>query len=216
MLGERLSQLVSFEALKLAAGAVLLSPYIPLLFMGEEYAEMAPFLYFISHTDSQLVEAVRAGRKQEFADFHTLGEPPDADGLETFAKSTLNWELQRSGHNQILRSFYRRLIALRKALPSLRAPTREGTCIDSLNAKKLLMVYREYQDNQTLLILNFNTEAVTWAGVIPKGDWHLEVDSAAPQWSGHQPERAPTLQPDQPVALQPQSFVLYNHGRAVD
>ncbi len=67
MLGERLSQLVSLEALKLAASAVLLSPFIPLLFMGEEYGEVAPFQYFISHLDAQLVDAVRRGRREEFA-----------------------------------------------------------------------------------------------------------------------------------------------------
>jgi len=64
--GERLSQLISFEALKLAAGAVILSPCVPLIFMGEEYAEEAPFLYFVSHSDPELIEATRAGRRMEF------------------------------------------------------------------------------------------------------------------------------------------------------
>src|SRR5206468_2204390 len=63
MLGERLGCLVGFETLKLAAGIVILSPYIPLLFMGEEYGETAPFQYFTSHTDEQLMEAVRRGRR---------------------------------------------------------------------------------------------------------------------------------------------------------
>ncbi len=76
MLGERLFQLISFESLKLAAGAVLLSPYIPLLFMGEEYGEEAPFTYFVSHSDPELIQAVRKGRKQEFEAFHYDGEPP--------------------------------------------------------------------------------------------------------------------------------------------
>ena len=69
MRGERLSTLVSFEALKLAAGIVLLSPNIPLLFMGEEYGEEAPFQYFVSHSDHELIEAVRRGRREEFAAF---------------------------------------------------------------------------------------------------------------------------------------------------
>jgi 1,4-alpha-glucan branching enzyme len=84
MLGERLSQLIPFEALKVAAGAVLLSPYLPLLFMGEEYGETRPFLYFVSHGDADLVEAVRQGRKAEFRDFHAQGEPPDAVSPDTF------------------------------------------------------------------------------------------------------------------------------------
>ena len=61
--GERLSSLVNFEALKLAAGINLLSPFVPMLFMGEEYGENAPFQYFTSHGDPDLVEAVRRGRR---------------------------------------------------------------------------------------------------------------------------------------------------------
>jgi maltooligosyltrehalose trehalohydrolase len=66
MLGERLSVLIPFEALQLAAAVVLLSPYIPLLFISEEYAEEDHFLYFVSHSDEKLVEAVRNGRKKDF------------------------------------------------------------------------------------------------------------------------------------------------------
>ena len=55
---------MSFEELKLAAGLVILSPFIPLLFMGEEYAESAPFPYFISHSDAELIDAVRRGRRE--------------------------------------------------------------------------------------------------------------------------------------------------------
>jgi maltooligosyltrehalose trehalohydrolase len=72
--GERLSSLFDWESLKLAAGLVLLSPHIPLLFMGEEYNETAPFLYFVSHGDPALIEAVRRGRREEFARFTWEGE----------------------------------------------------------------------------------------------------------------------------------------------
>ena len=99
---KRLTALVDFEALKLAAGATLLSPYIPLLFMGEEYGETAPFLYFVSHGDPDLVRAVREGRKREFADFHDLGEPPDAESPATFNQSTLNWDLLNQGKHRRL------------------------------------------------------------------------------------------------------------------
>ncbi len=69
MLGERTSTLVSFEMQKLMAAAVFVSPYIPMLFMGEEYAEPNPFLYFVSHTDKELAEAVSKGRKQSLQPF---------------------------------------------------------------------------------------------------------------------------------------------------
>ena len=75
-LGDRLSGIVSFEALKLAAGVVILSPFVPLLFMGEEYGETAPFLYFVNHSDPGLIEAVRKGRNEEFADFDGSASRP--------------------------------------------------------------------------------------------------------------------------------------------
>src|SRR5690349_24556369 len=70
MLGERSSVLVSFEMQKLMAAAVTISPFLPMFFMGEEWSEPNPFLYFVSHTDPQLAEAVRKGRKKEFSAFH--------------------------------------------------------------------------------------------------------------------------------------------------
>lgn len=66
--GERLRTLVSVPALKLAARLVLCAPNIPLLFMGEKYAEPAPFLYFTSHTDTALAQAVSEGQRREFAE----------------------------------------------------------------------------------------------------------------------------------------------------
>ena len=89
MLGERISDLIDFEATKLAAGALLLSPYIPLLFMGQEYGESSPFLYFVSHSDPELVEAVREGRKKEFTDFEAEGNYIDPQSEETFNSSKL-------------------------------------------------------------------------------------------------------------------------------
>ncbi len=74
--GERLSVLVNFEAQKLAAGMTLLSPFVPLLFMGEEYGEPSPFLYFTSHGDADLIEAVRRGRREEFSEFGWGEEVP--------------------------------------------------------------------------------------------------------------------------------------------
>ena len=105
MRGERLSGLVPFEALKLAAGAVLLAPNIPLLFMGEEYGEKAPFLYFVSHGDKALIEAVRKGRNDEFKHFAWNGEPPDPQDERTFLASKINWEKRRQGEHAVLLNF---------------------------------------------------------------------------------------------------------------
>src|SRR4029077_1030537 len=77
--GERLIQLVDFESIKLAAGVTLLSPFVPLLFMGEEYGETHPFLYSTSHFSPELNEAVRKGRREEFAAFGWGDDLPDPD-----------------------------------------------------------------------------------------------------------------------------------------
>jgi maltooligosyltrehalose trehalohydrolase len=120
-LGERLIQLTGPEAAKLAAAAVLLSPYVPLLFMGEEYGETAPFRYFTDFGDPALREAVSRGRRQEFAAFGWQGEVPDPQAPETFGDSGLRWERREAPVHRGVLAFYRRLLALRRAHPALGA-----------------------------------------------------------------------------------------------
>src|SRR5437764_6862750 len=93
MNGERLAALVPREKLRVAAAAIILSPFIPMLFMGEEYGEKAPFQYFTSHSDPDLIEAVRNGRREEFEEFAWKGEAPDPHDAETFNRSKLRWDL---------------------------------------------------------------------------------------------------------------------------
>ncbi|RYF22208.1 MAG: malto-oligosyltrehalose trehalohydrolase, partial [Flavobacteriales bacterium] len=109
MLGERAVELYGFAISKVLATAVLFSPFVPLLFMGEEWGETNRFQYFVSHTDEKLVEAVRKGRRAEFKDFHLAGEAPDPQSEETFKTSKLKWnELEEEQHLQMF-SFYKDL-----------------------------------------------------------------------------------------------------------
>jgi maltooligosyltrehalose trehalohydrolase len=120
MLGERLARIAGQEAARLMAGAILLAPRLPLLFMGEEYAEDAPFLFFTSHAGADLAEAVRRGRAEEFRSFRWAGEPPDPQAEDTFRRSTLRWESRTEGvHAQVL-DLYRALLRLRRDTPALR------------------------------------------------------------------------------------------------
>ncbi|HKJ86522.1 MAG TPA: malto-oligosyltrehalose trehalohydrolase, partial [Spirochaetia bacterium] len=91
MLGERLRTLVGVEAERAARALLLLSPYVPLLFMGQEYGEERPFLYFVDHTDADLLAATREGRRREFAAFHSDDEAPDPGARETRDASVLSW-----------------------------------------------------------------------------------------------------------------------------
>src|SRR5438067_2249973 len=124
--GERLSQLVDFESLKLAAGLLVLSPFVPLLFMGEEYAEPAPFLYFVDHSDPKLIESVRRGRRAEYEWLGgRLGQWPDPSHPDTFERSRLQRELAVEGRHADLLAFYRELLRLRRETPALAQLCRE-------------------------------------------------------------------------------------------
>ncbi len=118
--GERLAALVPPARVRLAAALVLLSPYLPLLFMGEEYGETAPFLYFIDHEDAALVDAVRNGRKQEFAAFGRPEDHIDPQRLDTFARCKLDWTKRYEGRGANLVQLYRDLLQLRKEEPALK------------------------------------------------------------------------------------------------
>jgi maltooligosyltrehalose trehalohydrolase len=119
--GERLSALVPFAQLKLAAALLLLSPYVPLLFMGDEYGETNPFLYFVSHTDPTLADAVRIGRARELESFGWDARVPDPRADATFARSKLDRAELEHGHwHRQLRAMYHDLLHLRRTEPALR------------------------------------------------------------------------------------------------
>ncbi len=121
--GDRITRLVTPAQCRLAAAALLLSPYVPLLFMGEEYGEESPFLYFVSHHGAELTEAVRSGRVAEFAGFAWEGEIPDPASEESFRLSKVDRaRAGLPGHREVL-ALYRDLIAARRAEPLLRPGT---------------------------------------------------------------------------------------------
>lgn len=124
-MGERLTQIVDPNALKAAIVLLLLAPMIPLLFMGEEWGEKHPFLYFTDHEDD-LAKAVRDGRREEFAHFTQFHDPamrhqiPDPNAINTFLNSRIEHhevdasedDSQRSEHERWW-NFYQQLLALR-------------------------------------------------------------------------------------------------------
>ena len=113
--GERLSTLIGRDLAAVVAPDVLLGPFIPLLFQGEEWAASTPFLYFTDFEPGDLAEAVRRGRREEFAAFGWRPEDvPDPQDPATYRRSQLDWaELDKPGHREML-ALYKRLIALRR------------------------------------------------------------------------------------------------------
>ncbi|HEU5424814.1 MAG TPA: malto-oligosyltrehalose trehalohydrolase [Nitrolancea sp.] len=182
--GERLGQLVPLARRKLAACAYLLAPFLPLLFMGEEYGEPHPFLYFTSHHDQRLVEAVRRGRKAEFAHFTGQAEPPDPQAVETFARSKLQLDLHTQGEHAALFRLYQELLRLRRALPALAKLSKDDLEVVSRAPDKLLAVHRWDGPSHAVLVLNLSDEASTLALELPGGRWAKRLDAAAPRFGG--------------------------------
>jgi maltooligosyltrehalose trehalohydrolase len=170
MHGERLSTLVSDEKLRLAAAVVLLSPFLPMLFMGEEYGERAPFQYFTSHSDPRLIEAVRRGRREEFEDFDWVGETPDPHDEETFQRSKLSWK-----EDKTLRRFYAELLGLRSDLPALRSHDLSALQTHADNARGVVLVLRD----DTLVAFNFSDRAQALDLPFTPSPWKALIDTGA-------------------------------------
>jgi maltooligosyltrehalose trehalohydrolase len=208
MLGERTSTLTSLEMQKLLAGAVIASPYLPMLWMGEEYSEPHPFLYFVSHTDPELAEAVRQGRRAEFAAFHAGGQAPDPMDEASFLESKLQWDLVQAEPHQTLFRWYQTLLRLRKQLPALRHLNRQNLDAEADQTAKTLVLHRWHEDQHLICLMNFSkgTQPLILPAFAPQ--WHKQLDSAAPEWKG--PAAAPdTLAAGATLQLCPESFVLY-------
>jgi maltooligosyltrehalose trehalohydrolase len=112
--GDRIAALVGFPKSRLAAALLLLSPYVPLLFMGEEYGEMNPFHYFVDHGDPKLIEAVREGRRKEFENFGWGEDVPDPQAPDTFERSRLDRRRMVVAEHAGMRALYRDLLSLRQ------------------------------------------------------------------------------------------------------
>ncbi len=181
--GERFGALASFEAQKLAAGAVLLAPYTPMLFMGEEYGEAAPFLFFTDFNDPGLGDAVREGRKREFA---MAGEddPPDPQSEETFLRSKLDWGLREKDRHALLLAFYRALLQLRQETPALRFPDKERMRVTPFPEHRALVVERWDGDDETLVAMNFGDHPAEVRFTLREGTWDCVLDSADARWGG--------------------------------
>ncbi len=120
-LGDRLAESVTPAAFRAMSTLFLLSPYTPLLFMGQEWNARTPFLYFTEHNE-ELGRLVTEGRRKEFAGFTQFAgaQVPDPQAPETFARSRLDWEEARRPEHAGVLSLYRELLRLRASEPALK------------------------------------------------------------------------------------------------
>lgn len=193
--GDRLSTQLPFEALKVARALVLLSPNLPLLFMGEEYGDTAPFQYFIEHSDPDLIEAVRQGRRREFAPFGWKAEDiPDPQDRATFERSRVNRERLDERQAGLLR-WTSRLIQQRKTRSSLGAGDSEILCrkVRDFEMEQVLVIHRQASGGEaSLLVLGFNRSPVTVTLSEPVGTWALTLCSMAEEFGGTGSDAIPT------------------------
>jgi maltooligosyltrehalose trehalohydrolase len=196
--GDRLSTIVSFEAVKVAAALMLAAPALPLLFMGEEYGETSPFQFFTSFLDPGLVEAVRQGRTAEFAKFGWQGNVPDPGAPATFLRSRLNHTLAAAPRHRELREYYRRWLELRAEHPALgsRHKQRARATLDA--GGQVLTLRRSAPEGPSIALVANLSKARQPMPADLTG--HVLLDSAEARFGG--PGQTPKLAPYQAVLFE--------------
>ncbi len=212
--GERLSMLVSFEKQKLAAAALLLSPYIPMLFMGEEYGEDTPFYFFISHHNKEAVKGVQEGRKQEFQKFGVKENEhfPDPAADETFNSCKLQWQKRKEGKYKILLEWNKHLITLRRTNNILYNFNKSNIKAFPLGEQGLI-IHRQTDDGLEHLFCCLNVSDKELVYQLPPytKQWKKILDSKEERWMwDEQPNPQPHLITSETIMLRAFSVVVYS------
>lgn len=204
--GGRLSMDVDFEQLKVAAAVSLLSPYLPLLFMGEEYGAQTPFHYFVDHSDSDLIEMIREGRKKDFESFHWGMEPPDPKAEATFIQSKLNWNDRFHGWHRRLLQWYKELIQLRKESDIFRCFRKDNLYVKTY-ASHGFSLYRTNESGNKHLMLVANLSDLLFMYELPVAfEWRELLNSTDLKW-----QKTPVAYNERSgnFVMQPHSVVIY-------
>ena len=194
--GDRPSASLDTTTLVTMAAAMCLSPFVPMLFMGEEHGEIAPFRYFVDHPDPELLRAVREGRAAEFADFAWEGDVPDPGDEETFRASKIRHELvDRSPHREI-RAAYAELLRLRRSVPALASSSLRSIRTDVDRAARSLTLLRLHDEDaavagvlghddprDAMLVLALGDAPARTDRLFP-GRWQLVFDADDSRWGG--------------------------------
>jgi maltooligosyltrehalose trehalohydrolase len=210
--GSCMASVLPFEKLKMAAAAYLLSPYVPMVFMGEEYGDDAPFLYFISHGDQELIKLVREGRKKEFEHLGWGQEPPDPCGELTFEQSKLHWEKLADAKHGVIHHWYKRLIHLRKTCAPLRNFKKDDVWVNVQD--KVLQLHRRSanHDEEMLCIFNFSEASISISLPSSHSCWKKIIDAKDQEWT-LQPEKVsscpPNIRAGEKMEVPPLTIVVY-------
>src|ERR1022692_503861 len=193
--GERSAALMSDGRLRVAAALLLTSPFVPMLFQGEEWGASTPFLYFTDHSDPGLGRTVSDGRRHEFSSFAWDPDSvPDPQLLATFERSRLDWAEPRKDSRADLLAWYRRLIALRREIPALADPRLDRTST-------------EYDQEAGWIVVRRGPVAV--ASNLGDSTWTFPVDPSAELLAASAPSVERTRQH---LTLPPDTVAIVNEG----
>ncbi len=156
--GERLEHLIGLNAAKVSIGLLLMAPYIPMLFMGEEWATSAPFLYFADHEDEEMRQLVAEGRKKEFAAFGFDGDIPNPEEPKTYEMSKLKWAEQGEGKHAEMFAWVKALIKLRRSRVCFNDGDMHHLVVARDDEQRTLSMVRD----EARVLINFGEKAVTF------------------------------------------------------
>jgi maltooligosyltrehalose trehalohydrolase len=179
--GDRITATINPGLAKVGAALVLTSPFTPMLFMGEEWGASTPWQFFTDHQEPALAEAVRAGRRREFAEHGwSASDIPDPQDPATFERSRLDWsELDRAPHAEML-AWHRALIALRRSEPALRDPRLDEVSVDTDVIERVVVVRRRGLH----VVANLAAEPRTIAMSAPVIEVVLASADVTVEWAG--------------------------------
>lgn len=201
-MGDRLTETVPLPAYRAASALLLLSPYTPLLWMGQEWAASTPFQYFTDHPP-ELGRLVTEGRRKEFGKFSAFADPavrekiPDPQAPETFTRSKLRWEeRERMPHAGVL-ALYRELLRLRHTHPALHRRDRDAFSVAALGEHALAL--RRMGDDGAALLLVVSFESPLSVDLAQReetaGRWELLLSSEEARFGGEAEGALATLSP---------------------
>lgn len=234
--GDRLASMLDTETLKLLAGAVLLGPYTPMLFMGEEYGETRPFEYFVSHSDPDLIDAVRSGRAMEFAELFDRSEVPDPQSRSAFDRSRIDMDqAHNTERGRYLFATYKEMIRLRHAIaamppdePTVHAvmgppqdrpawftptdiPLRARLSVEAQD--DIIAIARSTAEGLVVLLLNFANEDREAHFEREETFFRVLFDSSDEVWGGPGMKNGLHVQPAEPIWLNRASVLVLQEDR---
>ncbi len=213
--GARLTTLVSPGLARVALGLTLFSPYVPMLFMGEEYGEKRPF-YFFSDPPPRFTRRLVTGRLRQLQANGFADPPPDPTDLRTFEQSRLDWGADRTTEGVACRRLVAELLRLRRELAALGEP---GTVsAHAWEEERCLRVRRDAGAFTAVLLANFAERTRRFEDLGP-GPWAERLSSDRPRLDrsrGEDRDDGPGVEPmggEAPVWVSPESFVVLERGR---